>query len=55
MTLKGGQKKKVTIKLNGKGKKLRKKMGFKATLTVTQSVNGAKPKQILKKNLKFKK
>ena len=28
---------------------------FKATLTVTQSRNGAKPKQILKKNVKFKK
>ena len=55
VTLKGGQKKKVTIKLNSKGRKLRKKMAFKATLTVTQSVNGAKPKQILKKNLKFKK
>ncbi|MDA0163177.1 hypothetical protein OM076_23085 [Solirubrobacter ginsenosidimutans] len=55
VTLKGGQKKKVTIKLNRKGRKLRKKMTFKATLTVTQSINGAKPKQILKKNLKFRK
>ena len=55
VTLKGGEKKKVTIKLNTKGKKLRKKMAFKATLPVTQSINGAKPKQILKKNLKFKK
>ena len=33
VTLKGGQNKKVTIKLNAKGKKLRKKMAFKATLT----------------------
>jgi streptogramin lyase len=56
VTLKGGQKKKITIKLNSKGKKLLKKIKkFKATLTVTQSRNGAKPKQILKKNLKFKK
>jgi hypothetical protein len=55
VTLKGGQKKKVTIKLNSKGKKLRRKMSFKATLTVTQSLNGAKPKTILEKNLKFKK
>ena len=55
VTLKGGEKKKVTIKLNAKGKKLRKKMAFKATLLVTQSINGAKPKRILKKNLKFKK
>ncbi len=55
VTLTGGQSKKVTIKLNAKGKKLRKKKSFKATLTVTQSINGAKPKQILKKNLKFKK
>ena len=56
VTLKGGQKKKVTIKLNSKGKKLLKKIKkFKATLTVTQSRNGAKPKQILKKNVKFKK
>ena len=38
------------------GKKLLKKIKkFKATLTVTQSVNGAKAKQILKKNVKFKK
>jgi hypothetical protein len=55
VTLTGGQKKKVTIKLNAKDKKLRRKMAFKATLIVTQSVNGAKPKQILKRNLKFKK
>ena len=55
VTLTGGQSKKVTIKLNRKGKKLRKKQSFKATLIVTQSRNGAKPKQILKKNLKFKK
>jgi streptogramin lyase len=55
VTLKGGQKKKVTIKLNSKGKKLRKKMAFKATLTVTQAINGFKPKTILKKNLKFRK
>ncbi len=56
VTLKGGQKKKITIKLNSKGKKLLKKIKkFKATLTVTQSRNGAKPKQILKKNVKFKK
>jgi streptogramin lyase len=55
VTLKGGQKKKVTIKLNSKGKKLRKKMSFKATLTVTQAINGSKPKTVLKKNLKFKK
>ena len=57
VTLKGGQKKKVTIKLNAKGKKLLKKIKkFKATLTVTQSVKGAKkPKQILKKNVTFKK
>jgi streptogramin lyase len=54
VTLKGGEKKKVTIKLNRKGRKLRKKMAFKATLTVTQVINGAKPKQILKKSLKFK-
>ncbi len=56
VTTKGGQSKKVTIKLNSKGKKLLKKLKkFKATLTVTQSRNGAKPKQILKKNVKFKK
>jgi streptogramin lyase len=56
VTTKGGQSKKVTIKLNSKGKKLLKKIKrFKATLTVTQSVNGAKPKQVLKKNLRFKK
>ena len=55
VTLKGGQKKKITIKLNSKGKKLLKKIKkFKATLTVTQTVNGAKAKQILKKNVKFK-
>jgi hypothetical protein len=54
VTLKGGEKKKITVKLNSKGKKLLKKIKkFKATLTVTQSRNGAKPKQILKKNLKF--
>lgn len=56
VTTKGGQSKKVTIKLNSKGKKLLKKLKkFKATLTVTQSRNGAKPKQILKKNVSFKK
>jgi hypothetical protein len=56
VTLKGGQSKKITIKLNRKGKKLLKKLKkFKATLTVTQSRNGAKPKQLLKKNVKFKK
>lgn len=56
VTLKGGQSKKVTIKLNAKGKKLRKKLkSFKATLTVTQTVKGTKkPKQVLKKNLTFK-
>ena len=37
VTLKGGQYKKVTVKLNAKGQKLRKKKAFKATLTVTQS------------------
>jgi hypothetical protein len=55
VTLTGGQSKQVTIKLNAKGKKLRKKKAFKATLTVTQSINGAKPKQILKKSVRFKK
>ena len=54
VTLKGGQKKKITVKLNAKGRKLLKKQGFKATLTVTQSQNGKKPKTILKKNLRFK-
>jgi hypothetical protein len=55
-TLNGGQKKTVTIKLNGKGKKLLKKIKkFSATMTVTQSLNGGKSKQVLKKNLKFKK
>ena len=45
MTLKGGQSKKVTVKLNRKGLKLLKKLKkFKATLTVTQSRKGAKPK-----------
>ena len=52
VTLKGGESKKVTVKLNSKGKKLK---SFKATLTVTQTVKGAKkPKQVLKKNLTFK-
>ena len=38
VTLKGGQSKKVTIKLNSKGQKLLKKIKkFKATFTVTQS------------------
>ncbi len=56
-TLKGGQKKKVTVKLNSKGKKLLKKIKhFKATLTVTETHTGQKkPKQILKKNVTFKK
>ncbi|MDA0179114.1 hypothetical protein OJ997_02310 [Solirubrobacter phytolaccae] len=56
VTLNGGQSKKVTIKLNSKGKKLRKKLkSFKATLTVTQTVKGTKkPKQVLKKNVTFK-
>ena len=55
VTLNGGQSKKITVKLNAKGRKLLKKIkGFKATLTVTQSQNGKKPKTILKKNLRFK-
>ena len=56
MTLKGGQKAKVTVKLNGLGKKLfKKKKRFKATLTVTQTVKGVKkPKTILKKNVTFR-
>jgi streptogramin lyase len=54
VTLKGGQKKKITLKLNAKGRKLLKKQGFKATLTVTQAVNGGKKKTILKKTVRFK-
>ena len=55
VTLKGGQSKKITVKLNAKGRKLLKKIkSFKATLTVTQSQNGKKPKTILKKSLRFK-
>ena len=56
VTLKGGQKAKVTVKLNSLGKKLyKKKKHFKATLTVTQTVKGVKkPKTILKKNVTFK-
>jgi len=56
VTLKGGQSKQVTLKLNAKGRKLRKKLkSFKATLTVTQTVKGTKkPKQVLKKNVTFK-
>jgi streptogramin lyase len=55
VTLKGGQSKKVTIKLNAKGRKLLKKAKkLKSTLTVTQSRNGAKPKTILKQNVTFK-
>ena len=41
-----------TARARSSCKKIKK---FKATLTVTQSRNGAKPKQILKKNVKFKK
>ena len=57
VTLKGGESKKVTIKLNSKGKKLLKKIKkFKATLTVTQTITGQKkPKTVLKKNVTFKK
>jgi hypothetical protein len=44
----------MTVKLNAKGRKLLKKKGFKATLTVTQSQNGKKPKTILTKSLRFK-
>ena len=54
VTLQGGQSKKMTVKLNAKGRKLLKKKGFKATLTVTQSQNGKKPKTILTKSLRFK-
>ena len=56
VTLKGGQKAKVTVKLNKLGKKLfKKKKHFKATLTVTQTVKGVKkPKAILKKNVTFR-
>ena len=43
VTLKGGQSKKVTVKLNSKGRKLLKKIKrFKATFTVTQSVRAAR-------------
>jgi hypothetical protein len=52
--LSGGQTRKVTIKLNAKGRKLRRAKSFKATLTVTQSVNGAKAKPLLKQSLKFR-
>ena len=57
VTLNGGQSKKVTIKLNSKGKKLLKKIKkFKARLTITQTVTGQKkPKTILKKNVSFRK
>ena len=53
ITLKGGESKQVTIKLNAKGKKLLKKIKkFKARLTITQTVTGQKkPKTILKKNV----
>src|SRR5262249_16455052 len=56
VNLSGGQSKKVTVKLNAKGRKLLKKLkAFKATLTVTQARNGAKPKTVLKKGVKFRK
>ena len=55
VTLKGGEQRKVTVKLNSKGKKLLKKIKrFKATFTVTQSRSGAKPKTVLKKTVRFK-
>jgi streptogramin lyase len=55
VTLKGGQSKKVTIKLNAKGRKLLKKAKkLKSTFTVTQSVNGGKAKTILKKTVTFR-
>jgi hypothetical protein len=44
--------KRVKIKLNGK--ELRRKKSFSATLPVTQLLKGAKPKQGLEKNVKFK-
>jgi len=56
VTLNGGQKAKVTVKLNKLGQKLyKKKKHFKATLTVTQAVKDSKkPKTVLKKNVTFK-
>ncbi len=55
VTLSGGQSRKVTVKLNATGRKLVKKAKkLKATLTVTQSRNGAKPASILKKSLTFR-
>ena len=55
VSLAGGQSKKITIRLNAKGRKLLKKTKkLKSTLTVTQSRNGAKPATILKKSLTFR-
>jgi hypothetical protein len=55
VTLTGGQSRKVTIKLNAKGRKLLKKLRkLRSTFTVTQSINGGKPKTILKKTVTFR-
>jgi streptogramin lyase len=55
VTLHGGQSKKVTVKLNAKGRRLLKRgKRLKSTLTVTQSVNGRKAKVLLKRSVTFK-